>query len=78
MATNQKEERPFEFEDIEDVKVILVVKGKHYSIIAENNKEEAKATRIAFAIIVIAEGKHKIVIPSLEEIKEKRHGKGKV
>jgi hypothetical protein len=39
----------FDFNDIEDVRIIIKAKGKHWGIVQKNDakKEEAKTTRIA-------------------------------
>jgi hypothetical protein len=59
----------FELEDIEDAKVIIMVKGKHYSIISTGDKEEAKMYRVALVKALLSMEGQIIVVPSLEEIK---------
>lgn len=62
-------EASFDLEDIEDARVIIMVKGKHYSIISTGNKEEAKLYRVALVKALLSMEGQIIVVPSLEEIK---------
>lgn len=68
-TVEQQMEAPFNVEDIEDVRVIIVAKGKHYSIVSNGDKEEARAYRVALVQVLLSMEKHIIVTPSLEEIK---------
>jgi len=62
-------EQPFELEDIEAVIVIIKAKGKHWSIMPKpGRKEEGNNLRVALAVVLLES--HKIVIPSLEEIRK--------
>ena len=61
---------PFEFKDIEDVRIIIKAKGKHYSIMPNTDivtKAHAREERLVCVNILL--GSHVIVEPSLEEIK---------
>lgn len=62
---------PFELDEIEDVRIILKVKGKHYSVISAGNKEEGRIYRIELAKILLSMEDQIIVIPALEDIKIK-------
>lgn len=66
----QKKEAPFELEDIEDAKIIIMVKGKHYSIISDGDKEEARAYRVALVQMLLSMEGQVIVTPCLEDIKD--------
>lgn len=72
----------FFLEDIEDVRIIIKVKGKNYGIIAnEQNatKEEAKEFRIMLLRALLEMQTHVIVVPALEDIgAEKRRTKFEV
>jgi hypothetical protein len=66
-------EAPFTLEDIEDVRIIIKAKGKHYAIIANKDKtteEDARYYRVALAQALIGMQEHIVVTPSLEEIKK--------
>lgn len=66
---NKATEEAFSFDDIEDVKLIIKAKGKHYSIIPKGDKEDAKLMRIAMLGAVL--GDYYIVDTPLEDIKQK-------
>jgi hypothetical protein len=62
---------PFELDEIEDAKIILLVKGKHYSILADKEKftpEEARTFRVELTKVLLSMQAHIIVTPALEEI----------
>ena len=62
--------KPFELDDIEDVRIIIKAKGKHYAIIDKDKseKEENKLLRIlAFKAILVT---HAIVDKPLEDIQK--------
>lgn len=62
---------PFEIEDIEGVRVIILAKGKHWAILPKKGrKDEAGKLRVAVATVLLES--HVIVEPSLEEIKENK------
>jgi len=63
-----KTEAPFELEGIEDAKIIIMVKGKHYSIISNGDKEEARAYRVALVQMLLSMEGQVVITPSLEEI----------
>jgi hypothetical protein len=65
----QESEVSFELEDIEDARIIIVVKGKHYSIISTGDKEEGRTYRVALVQTLLSMQGQIIVTPSLEEIK---------
>lgn len=47
-------EETFEIEEIEDVRIIIKAKGKHFSIVPKgDDKEEAKQLRIAVTLCFI-------------------------
>ena len=64
MKTDQQ--APFTLDEIEDVKIIVKAKGKHYGIVPKEDKEEAKNMRISILAILI--NSHFVVDKSLEEI----------
>ena len=64
MKTDQQ--APFTLDEIEDVKIIVKAKGKHYGIVPKADKEEAKNMRISILAILI--NSHFVVDKSLEEI----------
>jgi len=68
--TPELEVPEFTSNDIDDVRVIFNVKGKNYSIIPKDDREEAKMIRIAIGSILLQT--HYVVTPSLEEIKERK------
>ena len=61
--------RPFEIIDIEDVRIIIKAKGKHYSIFPKKQitKEEAKEYRILVAYVLFET--HGVVDTPLEDLK---------
>jgi hypothetical protein len=63
---------PFELSEIDDVRIIISVKDKHYGIVP--NKErckmyevDAKEVRLSFLAVILQV--HDIVTPALEDIK---------
>jgi hypothetical protein len=61
---------PFELKDIEDVRIIIKAKGKHYSIMPNKDvvtDEIGRAQRRSCLHLLMES--HVIVEPSLEEIK---------
>lgn len=57
----------FTLAEIEDVKIIIKAKGKHYSMIPKGDSEAAKILRIAFASVLLEN--HYIVDKALEDLK---------
>lgn len=55
-------------DDIEDVRVIYQVRGKHYSIVPlpEMDSKEAQQLRVEFGKMLLQF--HQVVIPALEEM----------
>lgn len=75
MTTEPIKEECFEASDIDDVRIIICAKGKHYSL--AGNKEaceerELSAKDVRLAMLHILLKTHKIVLPSLEDIKNNR------
>lgn len=65
--------RPFEIDDIEDVRILIKAKGKHYSIHPDRDlitDEEAKDLRIKILARLVLPA-HKIFDQPLENLKEK-------
>jgi hypothetical protein len=65
-----KTEAAFTIEDVEDVRVLIKVKGKHYSIIPNRNQctdEEAKEIRIGLLSLILQF--HYVVDIPLEDLK---------
>ena len=60
-------EAPFEISEIEDVRILLKVKGKHYSIISDN-KEEGKLYRISLVQALLTMEGQRIITPALEDV----------
>lgn len=58
--------QPFNLEDIDDVRVIIKAKGKHWSIVPKAEKGDAKVSRIAAALFLL--DTHCIVDKPLEDI----------
>ena len=60
---------PFSVADIEDVRIIIKAKGKHYGLVSKNNKDRMidKSIRILVCRIILET--HAIVDLPLEEIK---------
>ena len=58
-------ETPFSFSDIEDVRVIVKAKGKHYSVIGKNY--DALEVRIALLSVLLED--HYMVDTALEDLK---------
>ena len=59
-------ETPFSFSDIEDVRVIVKAKGKHYGIVGKN--DDALEVRIALLSVLLED--HYVVDTALEDIKD--------
>lgn len=64
-------EAPFELSEIEDVRIILKVKGKHYSIISAGDKEEGKLYRISLVQTLLSMEGQVVVTPALEDIQKR-------
>jgi len=64
----EKQNAPFELDEIEDVRIILKVKGKHYSVIGSGDKDDQRLNRIALVHVLLSDG-HIVVTPALEDIK---------
>ena len=60
---------PFKVEDIEDVRIIIKAKGKHYGLVSKSRKDDItnKSLRILVCRIILET--HAIVDLPLEEIK---------
>lgn len=60
----------FELEEIEDVKIIIKAKGKHFSMIPKEDisADDAKAYRVASALLSLQH--HTIVNTALEDLKK--------
>lgn len=65
---NTNEEHPFNLNDIEDVRIILRANGKHYHLIATENKEENKKARIEAVHQLFNLAGYKVLLPALEDI----------
>lgn len=67
------EESMFELKDIEDARIIIKAKGKHWSILPKDRekKEECKLYRIALVMALLSEGDHVVVSTPLEDLKNK-------
>lgn len=63
---NSQPETPFLFSDIEDVRVIVKAKGKHYGIVGKN--DDALEVRIALLSVLLED--HYVVDTALEDIKD--------
>ena len=65
---SDKETRPFEFSDVEDVRINIKANGKHYGMVAkkEFTNEESKLSRIAALNFVLEY--HSIVGIALEDL----------
>jgi hypothetical protein len=59
----------FEFEEIEDVRIIIKAKGKHWSIVPlkDMDREEARQIRIELMRVILQ--LHSIIDTPLEDIK---------
>lgn len=62
-----KTEPAFTLEEIDDVRIIIKAKGKHYGLVPKNDKEQARLLRIVIAMALFDE--HYVVDKSLEETK---------
>ena len=62
------DDRPFTFDEIEDVKLIIKANGHHYGIVPKGDKEDARIVRLAMFSTIIED--YYIVNPSLEIIKK--------
>lgn len=61
-------DNPFELTDIEDVKIIIKAKGKHYSIVPrEGMREAARDSRIVLGWTALSTY-HAVVDTALEDI----------
>lgn len=68
-------EAGFELEDIEDARIIVKAKGKHWSIISNDEKmtkDEGREFRSAIAGALLAMQDHIVVTPALEDLKENK------
>ena len=63
-----KTEAPFELSEIEDVRIILKVRGKHYSIVSQGDKEDGRLYRISLAQVLLSMEGQVVVTPALEDI----------
>ena len=71
MDTEPKEES-FKASEIEDVRIIIRAKGKHYSVVGNKElceEEGLDAKDIRLALLYVLLKTHNIVFPSLEDIK---------
>lgn len=74
MTQIKEEEAPFEISDIEDARIIIMIKGKHYSILSKGDKEEAKLYRVALVQCLLSMEDTIIVTPALEDIPKGKLG----
>jgi len=66
---NKPTKPPFEIKDVEDVRIIIKAKGKHFSIVPKKNKvKEAEIQRLACLYIVMES--HDVLDKPLEEFKD--------
>lgn len=65
--SKEQKEETFTLEEIEDVKIIIKAKGKHFGLVPKEGEEEARLMRIGMAIAML-EG-HFVVSKSLESLK---------
>lgn len=61
----------FPIGDIEDVRILLKVKGKHYSLVTQKGLDKDNTRLFRIQLGVLALSFHEVILPSLEEIKEK-------
>lgn len=59
----------FDVSEIEDVRIIIKAKGKHFGIVPKGDKEEARLFRIAILMVFIKD--YQVVNTALEDLKEK-------
>lgn len=65
---NTNEQHPFNLNDITDVRIILQANGKHYHLVATDNKEENKKARIEAVRNLFELTGYKVLLPALEDI----------
>jgi len=66
---NKPTKPPFEIKDVEDVRIIIKAKGKHFSIVPKKSKaKEAGIQRLACLYIVMES--HDVLDKPLEEFKD--------
>jgi hypothetical protein len=70
MSNEKQNESPFELDEIEDARIILKVKGKHYSVISTGDKEEGRMYRIALVQMLLSMEGQIVVTPALEDINQ--------
>lgn len=69
--TKPKSSNPFDLSEVEDVRVIIKAKGKHYSLLANKELEqqyEVKAIDVRKAVLRILLRIHDIATPALQDI----------
>ena len=64
---NKTADETFDISEIEDVRIIIKAKGKHWSIVPKRDDvDEAKQIRIAMALVLL--DSHCVVSTSLEDL----------
>lgn len=61
---------PFKVEDIEDVRIIIKAKGKHYGLVSKSRKDDATDKSLRLLVCKIILQTHAIIDLPLEEIEE--------
>jgi hypothetical protein len=61
-------EQTFNVDEIEDVKILIKAKGKHFAIVPKGCAEEAKQIRIAAAEVLFSY--HFVVSTPLEDLRD--------
>lgn len=63
-------ERPFEVEEIEDVRIIIKAKGKHWGLTTQKEVDSETGAGIRKLFLLACLDSHEIVTPALEDIKK--------
>lgn len=63
--------KPFEFDEIEDVRIIIKAKGKHYGILPKGEIGEKVAKEIRKEVLSILIPTHYVVDGALEDLAQK-------
>jgi len=65
---NKEKISAFDLEQIQDVRIIIKAKDKHWSLVVVGNAEEARIERLAIALVLLDWKKHAIVNTALEDL----------
>ena len=63
----------FDFNEIDDVRIIIKAKGRSWGIVAKDKSKKQQAQNTRLSILAFLLNDHVVITPALEDIKANKH-----